>query len=71
LFAPAKTADAILDKIEKDAEQAMKDPQWEEALAKDGVDLPPERSRAEFARYVADEHAFWGKKLKAMKIEME
>ncbi len=71
MFAPAKTADAILDKIEKDAEQAMKDPQWEEALAKDGVDLPPERSRAEFARYVADEHAFWGKKLKAMKIEME
>ena len=49
----------------------MKDPKWEEALAKDGVDLPPERSRAEFARYVADEHALWGKKLKAMKIDTE
>ncbi len=71
LFAPAKTPDVLLDKIEKDAKQAMKDPRWEEALAKDGVELPPERSRAEFARYVADEHAFWGKKLKAMKIDME
>ncbi len=46
-------------------------PQWKEALAKDGVDLPPERSRAEFARSVADEHAFWGKKLKAMKLDVE
>jgi tripartite-type tricarboxylate transporter receptor subunit TctC len=71
LFAPARTADAILDKVEKDAKQAMKDPKWEAALAKDGVDLPPERSRAEFARYVADEHAFWGKKLKAMKLDVE
>src|SRR5229473_950819 len=71
LFAPAKTPNVLLDKIEKDAKQAMKDPKWEEALAKDGVDLPPERSRGEFARYVADEHAFWGKKLKAMKIDLE
>ena len=28
-------------------------------------------TRAEFARYVADEHAFWGRKLKALKIDME
>ncbi len=71
LFAPARTPDAILDKIEKDAKQAMKDPKWEEALAKDGVDLPPERTRPEFARYVSDEHAFWGKRLKAMKTKIE
>ena len=71
LFAPAKTPDAILDKIEKDTKQAMKDPKWEEALAKDGLELPPDRTRAEFAKFVADEHAFWGKKLKALKIDME
>ena len=71
LFAPARTADAILDKVEKVAKQAMKDPKWEQALAKDGVDVPPERSRAEFARYVADEHAVWGKKLKPMKLDVE
>ena len=71
LFAPAKTPDAILDKIEKDTKAAMKDPKWAEALARDGLELPPDRTRAEFAKFVADEHAFWGKKLKALKIEME
>ena len=71
LFAPAKTPDAILDRIERDAKLAMRDPKWAEVLAKDGVELPPARTRAEFARYVADEHAFWGRKLKALKIDME
>ena len=71
LFAPANTPDALLDTIAKDAKQAMKDPKWAEALAKDGVETPPERTRAELARYIADEHAFWGKKLKALKIDMD
>ena len=71
LFAPAKTPDAILDKIDKDTKEAMKNPKWEEALAKDGLELPPDRTRAQFAKFVADEHAFWGKKLKELKIEME
>ena len=71
LFAPAKTPDAILDRIERDAKLAMRDPKWAEVLAKDGVELPPARTRAEFARYVADEHAFWGRKLKALRIDME
>ncbi len=71
LFAPAKTPDAILDKVEKNAKAAMKDPKWIEALAKDGLEQPPERTRAEFAKMVRDEHAFWGKKLKDLKIEME
>lgn len=71
LFGPAKTPDAVLDKIEKDTKQAMKDPKWEEALAKDGLEMPPDRTRAQFAKFVADEHAFWGRKLKALKIEME
>jgi len=71
LFAPAKTPDAILDKIEKAAKEGMKNPKWEEALARDGLEQPPERSRAEFAKFVADEHAFWGKTLKKLNIEME
>lgn len=71
LFAPGKTPGAVLDKIEKDAKQAMKDPKWQEALAKDGLEQPPERNREEFAKFVQSEHAFWGKKLKALKIEME
>jgi len=71
LFAPAKTPDATLDKIEKSAKEAMKNPKWEEALARDGLEQPPERTRPEFAKFVRDEHEFWGKKLKALKIDME
>ncbi len=71
LFAPARTPDAILDRIEKDAKQAMTSAQWLDLLAKDGSEPPPERTRAEFARFVAGEHAFWGRKLKELKIEMD
>ena len=48
----------------------MTDPR-EEALARDGLEMPPECTRREFAKLVADEHAFWGKKLKALNIDME
>jgi len=71
LFAPAKTPGDILDKIEAATKKAMKDPKWEEALARDGLEQPTEHSRAEFTQMVKDEHAFWGKKLKQLNIEME
>lgn len=71
LFAPPKTPDAILDRLHKETAIAMKDPKYTEALAKDGLELPPARSRAEFTKYVEDEHAFWGKKLKALNIQAE
>ena len=71
LFAPPKTPDAILDRLHKETAIAMKDSKYTEALAKDGLELPPARSRAEFTKYVEDEHAFWGKKLKALNIQAE
>ncbi|MGQ0582935.1 MAG: Bug family tripartite tricarboxylate transporter substrate binding protein [Reyranella sp.] len=71
LFAPPKTPDAILDRVHKETVVAMKDPKFTGALAKDGLELPPNRSRAEFAKFVVDEHTFWGKKLKALKVQME
>ncbi len=71
LFAPARTPDTVLDKIGKDTKQALTDSKWLDLLAQDGSEAPPDRTRAEFARFVADEHAFWGRKLKELKIEME
>jgi len=71
LFAPAKTPADILDKIDKATKEAMKNPKWEEALTRDGLEMPPDRTRAEFTKFVADEHVFWGKTLKELKIEME
>ena len=71
LFAPAKTPADTLDKIEKATKEAMKNPKWEEALSRDGLEMPPERTRAEFTKFVADEHAFWGTTLKKLNIQME
>lgn len=71
LFAPPKTPDAILDRLHKETLVAMKDAKYTGALAKDGLELPPDRSRADFTKYVRDEHTFWGKKLKALNIQPE
>lgn len=71
LFAPAKTPPDILDKIDKATKEAMKNPKWEEALARDGLEMPPDRTRAEFTKFVADEHTFWGTTLKKLNIQME
>lgn len=71
LFAPANTPDALLDTIARNARQAMTDDRWAAAMAKDGVEAPPARTRAEWARYIAQEHAFWGMKLKTLKIELD
>jgi tripartite-type tricarboxylate transporter receptor subunit TctC len=71
LFAPAKTPPDILDKIEKAAKEGMKNPKYEEALARDGLEMPPERTRAQFAKFVGEEHAFWGTTLKKLNIQME
>jgi tripartite-type tricarboxylate transporter receptor subunit TctC len=71
LFAPAKTPADLLDKIDAATKKVMKDPKWEAALGKDGLELPPERTRADFAKFVKDEHTFWGKTLKELNVEME
>ena len=71
LFAPAQTPTEALDRIETAAKAAMQDPQWAKALAKDGLERPPERDRAAFTRFVAAQHAFWGKKLREFDIQAE
>jgi tripartite-type tricarboxylate transporter receptor subunit TctC len=71
LFAPAKTPADILDKIDKATKEAMKNPKWQEALARDGLEMPPDRTRAQFTKFVAEEHAFWGKKLRELNVQME
>ena len=71
IFSPPKTPDAVLDRVHKDVTTAMKDPKFTGALDKDGLELPPMRSRADFAKFVVEEHAFWGKKLKQLNVEME
>ena len=71
LFAPAETPEALLDTTSARPRQAMKDP----GGRRHGQGRRGAAARAHAApsspSYIVDEHAFWGKKLKALKIEME
>jgi tripartite-type tricarboxylate transporter receptor subunit TctC len=71
LFAPKGTAADILDRVERETKQAMKDPKMKGALDKDGLDFPPDMTRAQFTEAVRTEHAFWGTKLKELDIKFE
>ncbi|MBV9835073.1 MAG: tripartite tricarboxylate transporter substrate binding protein [Alphaproteobacteria bacterium] len=71
IFAPKGTAADIIDKVERDTKQAMKDPKMKGALDKDGLDFPPDMTRAQFVEAVRTEHAFWGAKLKELDIKFE
>jgi hypothetical protein len=41
------------------------------SVVQDGSEPPPGRTRAEFTRFVADEHALWGRKLRKLRSEIE
>jgi hypothetical protein len=49
----------------------LTDSKWLDLLVQDGSEPPPDRTCAEFTRFVAHEHAFWGRKLKELRIEIE
>ncbi|HJQ56139.1 MAG TPA: tripartite tricarboxylate transporter substrate binding protein [Vineibacter sp.] len=71
LFVPAKTPVEIIDRLEKDTKAALADKKMEDALAKDGLELPPAQSRGQFAEAVRKEYAYWGAKLKELNIKFE
>jgi tripartite-type tricarboxylate transporter receptor subunit TctC len=70
LFAPAKTPATSRQDREGD-QGGDEESQVGGGAGQDGLEQPPERTRAEFTKFVSDEHAFWGKTLKELKIEME
>jgi tripartite-type tricarboxylate transporter receptor subunit TctC len=71
LFVPAKTPVEIIDRLEQETVKSLADRKMEEALAKDGLELPPPQSRARFAEAVRKEHAFWSVKLKELNLKLE
>ncbi len=71
IFAPKGTPADVIDKVERDIKTAMKDPKMKSALDKDGLEFPPEMTRAQFVEAVRVEHAFWGPKLKELDIKFE
>jgi tripartite-type tricarboxylate transporter receptor subunit TctC len=60
IVAPPRTPDALADKINADVVAALKDPEFIEKTKALGMDLAP-GSRAEAAKFFAEERTLWGK----------
>lgn len=63
VFAPAKTPDAVLDKIDRELIAAAKRPEVREHFNQLAF-TPASESRAEFQRHIAAEIAKWAKAIK-------
>jgi hypothetical protein len=58
-FAPAKTPKDVIDKLNAEAQKAMKSPEYQAVLKDTGLRLR-RRHAANFAKFIAAEHAKWG-----------
>jgi tripartite-type tricarboxylate transporter receptor subunit TctC len=63
IVAPPGTPDALADKINRDVVDCLHEPEAIERTKALGMDLAP-RSRAETAKFFADERELWGKVVK-------
>jgi tripartite-type tricarboxylate transporter receptor subunit TctC len=70
LFAPARTPDAILDRLHGAMQAALEEPKIKAMWVEQGARVEPE-SRADFARFVAADSARWRPIAKAANIKME
>ena len=71
IFAPAGTPEAELDRLEAAANRAIRDPRFNRSLERDGLELAAIRPRAEFARAIREEYAFWGRKARELDLKAE
>jgi len=70
IVAPPGTADALADKINRDVGDCLREAEFIEKTKVLGMDLAP-RSRAETAKFFADERELWGKVIKSANIPMQ
>jgi tripartite-type tricarboxylate transporter receptor subunit TctC len=68
LVAPPRTPDALADQINADVTASLKDPGFIEKTKALGMDLAP-GSRAQAAKFFADERTLWGKVIKQADIK--
>jgi len=69
-FAPAKTSDAVVTKLNAEINQIMKDPEVLQTLQKIGFD-PITKPAAETVEYFKNEVATWGKMVKAVGVTID
>jgi tripartite-type tricarboxylate transporter receptor subunit TctC len=70
VFAPAKTPEAIIEKLAQELNAVRQLPEMKARLDTDGLE-PATADRASFVRNVQQEHVFWGEKLKQLNIKFE
>src|SRR5277367_6140623 len=70
LVAPPGTPDALADKINRDVVECLKQPEFIEKTKALGMDLAP-GSRADAAKFFAEERALWGKVIKQAGIPLQ
>lgn len=70
LLAPAGTPAPIVTRLAEDTRKALADPAVRGALEKQGVD-PAGSTPGEFASFLRDEHAKWGKVIRDANIKLE
>jgi len=71
IFAPAGTPEPELARLEEAMNRAIRDPRFVRALERDGLELAPPVSRADFAREIREEYAFWGRKARELDLRAE
>jgi tripartite-type tricarboxylate transporter receptor subunit TctC len=70
VFAPAKTPDAVVARLERELVAVRQMPQMKARLDADGLEAA-QTDRAAFIALVRKEHAFWGEKLKTLNVKFE
>ena len=70
IVAPPQTPDALADKINRDVVDCLKQPEFIEKTKALGMDLAP-GSRADAAKFFAEERALWGKVIKQADIPLQ
>jgi len=70
IVAPPRTPDALADKINADVVACLKDPAFIDKTKALGMDLAP-GSRADAAKFFAEERALWGKVIKQADIPLQ
>ena len=70
IVAPPGTPDALADKINRDVDDCLREPEFIEKTKVLGMDLAP-GSRAEAAKFFGSERALWGKVIKSANIPMQ
>jgi tripartite-type tricarboxylate transporter receptor subunit TctC len=71
IFGPAHLPKPIADRLAAELQAVLADKETQEKFAGVGFDVLPSKSPEEFAQYVAEQQAYWGKLIKQARIQPE